>query len=148
MLLCFFERPAWCYSDEHQCLAGDPPAPPPMWSLPMASTTTTCTIELACLSVWAADMCIDAFVREYKAGPTGGDVRSVRTLDMLHISAFRPGFELSDSAEGLKWKLKLTASESGLFTAEETARGIDKGKPTQRTTHGTWRHPTRHTEGQ
>ena len=63
MLLCFFERPAWCYSDEHQCLAGDPPAPPPMWSLPMASTTTTCTIELACLSVWAADMCIDAFVR-------------------------------------------------------------------------------------
>ena len=73
---------------------------------------------------------IDAFVREYKAGPTGGDVRSVRTLDMLHISAFRPGFELSDSAEGLKWKLRLTASESGLFTAEETARGMQHGDKT------------------
>ena len=73
---------------------------------------------------------IDAFVREYKAGPTGGDVRSVRTLDMMHISAFRPGFELSDSAEGLKWKLKLTVSESGFFTAEETARGVQHGDKT------------------
>lgn len=73
---------------------------------------------------------IDAFVREYKAGPNGGDVRSMRTLDMLHISAFRPGFELSDSAEGLKWKLKLTVTESGLFTAEETARGVQHGDKT------------------
>lgn len=73
---------------------------------------------------------IDGFVREYKGGPNGGDVRSVRTLDMLHISAFRPGFELSDSAEGLKWKLKLTVSESGLFTAEETTRGVQHGDKT------------------
>ena len=70
---------------------------------------------------------IDAFVREYKAGPDGGDVRSARTLDMLHLSAHRPGFELTDSAEGLKWKLKLTVSESGLFTSEETARGVQHG---------------------
>ena len=62
---------------------------------------------------------IETWVREFEASKSGGDVRCTRTMDMLHLSQFRPGFEMTDSAQGLQWKLKLTVVESGLFTSNE-----------------------------
>ena len=68
---------------------------------------------------------VAAFVSEQSRG--AADLRCARALDVVSISAHRQGFELTDSAEGLKWKLKLVVSESGIFSAEEVKSGVKHG---------------------
>ena len=72
MCLCFFERPSWCY--DTPCRAPKPEGGwggrVPMWSVPMASTLTTCAVELACLTIWALEIALGAFVRPRPRGDT------------------------------------------------------------------------------
>ena len=70
MCLCFFERPSWCY--DTPCRAPKPEGGwggrVPMWHLPMASPLTTCSVELVCLTVWALEIALGAFVRPRPRG--------------------------------------------------------------------------------